>query len=159
VAVIKLVTVIEAPVERVFDLARSIDAHMASTEGTCERAVGGVTSGLIGENQEVTWEARHFGVKQKLTVRITKFERPRLFQDEMIQGAFKCMRHTHEFVAHGLGTEMRDTFEFDAPLGFLGRIAEFLILARYMKRFLITRNTALKRLAESDRWQQYVSNV
>jgi hypothetical protein len=40
--------VISAPRERVFDPARSMDAHQNSTEGTQERAIAGVTRGLIG---------------------------------------------------------------------------------------------------------------
>ncbi len=87
--VIEQSTVIRAPIERVFDLARSIDAHQDSTGGTEERAVAGVTRGLIGMDDEVTWEARHFGVRQRLTVRVTAFDRPKHFQDIMISGAFK----------------------------------------------------------------------
>jgi ligand-binding SRPBCC domain-containing protein len=94
---LRLSTMIKAPRERVFDLARSIDAHKISTKGTEERAIAGVTSGLIGLNDEVTWEARHFGLRQKLTVRITEFERPCRFQDVMVSGAFKSMIHDHEF--------------------------------------------------------------
>jgi hypothetical protein len=52
---------IAAPIERVFDLARSIDLHVASTNWTRERAIAGVTHGLIGAGQEVTWRGRHFG--------------------------------------------------------------------------------------------------
>jgi len=51
---IDLVTRIAAPVERCFDLARSIDLHMASTDRTGEQAIAGITSGLIGLEQEVT---------------------------------------------------------------------------------------------------------
>ena len=91
--VIRLWTPIAAPPERVFDLARSIDAHQDSAEGTQERAIGGVTKGLIGLGEEVTWKARHFGIKQRLTVRITRFERPARFQDVMVSGAFKSMKH------------------------------------------------------------------
>jgi len=53
-AVIELSTLIRAPRERVFDLARSIDAHQDSTGGTEERAVAGVTKGLIGMNGELS---------------------------------------------------------------------------------------------------------
>jgi hypothetical protein len=60
-SVIELATSIAAPTERVFDLARSIDLHTERTAGTGERAVAGVTSGLIGLGEEVTWRARHFG--------------------------------------------------------------------------------------------------
>jgi ligand-binding SRPBCC domain-containing protein len=95
--IIELSTVICAPRERVFDLARSIDAHQDSAGGTQERAVGGVTCGLIGMGDEVTWEARHFGVRQRLTARVTAFDRPKRLQDVMISGAFKSMVHDHEF--------------------------------------------------------------
>jgi hypothetical protein len=54
-SLIELSTLIGAPRQRVFDLARSIDAHQDSTAGTHERAIAGVTKGLIGANDEVTW--------------------------------------------------------------------------------------------------------
>ncbi len=147
--VIKLTTVIGAPRERVFDLARSIDAHQASTGDTKERAVAGVTSGLIGMGDQVTWEARHFGVRQGLTVRVTAFDRPKHVQDIMVSGAFKSMVHDHQFAEHPAGTLMRDRFEFESPLGLLGRIANWLFLTSYMRRFLVRRNEVLKGLAES----------
>lgn len=154
--VIELVTDIAAPVERVFDLARSIDLHTDSTAGTGERAVSGVTSGLIGAAQEVTWRARHFGVWQSLTVRITAFERPTHFADAMLRGAFRRMEHHHWFESSASGTTMRDVFTFESPLGILGRIADFLFLRRYLRSFLIGRNRVIKAAAESDGWRQYL---
>jgi ligand-binding SRPBCC domain-containing protein len=156
---IELSTVICAPQERVFDLARSIDAHQDSTEGTNERAVAGVTSGLIGLNDEVTWEARHFGVQQRLSVRITAFNRPQHFQDIMTAGAFKRMTHDHEFLEHPGGTLMVDRFEFQSPLGILGSIADRFFLTAYMRRFLVHRNGILKKLAESDAWSRYLTQA
>ena len=154
--VIELATMIRAPRERVFDLARSIDAHRYTTGGTRERSVAGVTTGLIALDDEVTWEARHFGVRQQLTVRVTGFDRPRHFQDIMISGAFKRLVHDHAFAEHPMGTLMRDRFEFAAPLGFLGRIAEWLFLTSYLRRFLVQRNEVLKQLAESEEWRRYL---
>ena len=155
-ALIELETWIEAPIERVFDLARSVDAHMASTEGTGEKAIAGRTSGLIGAGEWVRWRARHFGVTQCLTVRITAFDRPNAFEDEMTRGAFSEMRHRHRFVEQDGGTLMRDEFYFTAPLGVLGRMAERWFLVRYMTGFLKRRGRALKALAESDGWEKYV---
>lgn len=154
--VIELTTMILAPGERVFDLARSIDAHQDSAGPTHERAIAGVTSGLIGMGDEVTWEARHFGIRQRLTVRITAFDRPLHFQDIMIAGAFKSMVHNHEFLEDSGGTEMRDRFEFESPFGFLGGMANRLFLKAYMRRFLERRNQILKHLAESTEWQRYL---
>ena len=153
---IVLFTLINAPRERVFDLARSIDAHQKSTEKTHERAVAGVTTGLIGVNGEVTWEARHLGIRQRLTVRITAFDRPSHFQDVMVRGAFKRMTHDHTFVETGRGTQMLDRFEFESPFGILGRMVDRFFLFGYMRRFLIRRNCQLKRLAEAEEWRNYL---
>jgi ligand-binding SRPBCC domain-containing protein len=157
--VIELSTVICAPRERVFDLARSIDAHQDSTGGTGERAVAGVRSGLIGLKDEVTWEARHLGVRQRLTVRVTAFARPKHFQDVMISGAFKSMVHDHEFAEHPAGTLMIDRFEFKSPLGILGGIVDRVFLAAYMRRFIVRRNEVLKQLAESAEWSRYLERT
>jgi ligand-binding SRPBCC domain-containing protein len=157
--VIRLWTPISAPQERVFDLARSIDAHQQSAERTHERAVAGVTHGLIGLGEEVTWEARHFGIRQRLAVRITGFERPARFQDTMVSGAFKSMKHDHEFVPRPSGTLMVDRFEFESPFGIVGRIVDRLFLAGYLRRFLIRRNEVLKKLAESEGWRKYLGST
>lgn len=156
-ALIILETFVNAPVERVFDLARCIGAHTVSAEGSGERAVAGRTSGLIELGETVTWEAKHFGVKQRLTVKITDFDRPRMFADEMTKGAFSSMCHVHRFERNGDGTLMIDEFSFSAPLGILGRMAERLFLTRYMRRFLVTRNQVLKGMAESNQWKRFLT--
>ena len=154
---IELTTEIAAPVSRCFDLARSVQAHVHSASQTGERVVGGVTDGLLGLGDEVTWEARHFGVRQTFTSRITEFERPAHFRDVMVQGGFRRFTHDHYFEATPRGTIARDVLEYEAPLGFLGRLAEGLFLNRYLRRFLARRNEALRDLAESDRWREYVA--
>lgn len=157
--VIELRTFIQAPPARVFDLARSIDAHIASTAGTSERAVAGITSGLIENGQTVTWAARHFGVEQRMTVKITAMKRPEFFEDEMVAGPFKSFHHRHDFRAgqSGAGTDMTDIFTFRAPCGLLGRAFESLVLTSYMRRLLLKRAAVLKRLAETDEWKCHLS--
>src|SRR5580700_11093177 len=86
---IRLTTLIHAPASVCFDLARSVDAHVASAAGTGERAIDGVTTGLMTLGDEVTWEATHFGVRQRLRVRITELDPPRRFTDEMVRGEFR----------------------------------------------------------------------
>jgi ligand-binding SRPBCC domain-containing protein len=154
--VIHLATFIAAPVERVFDLARSIDLHTASAASTGERAVAGVTSVLIGPDDEVTWRARHFGIWQSLTVRITAFDRPTHFADTMLRGTFRHMEHHHYFDPAADGTAMRDVFTYESPLGVLGRMADLLFLERYMRSFLIERHRVIKSTAESDAWNHYI---
>lgn len=121
---------------------------MRATARSRERAVAGVTTGLMGAGDTVTWEAVHLGIRQRLTVRITRYERPRLFVDEMVEGAFRRLTHTHEFRAIDEGTLMVDTFDYSSPLGVLGRLADVLFLKRYLLRFLSERARALKDEAE-----------
>ena len=155
---LKLYTQIEAPAERVFDLARSIDLHTASTSKTHERAVAGRTTGLIKRGETVTWEAIHFGIKQKLTSIITDMERPYLFEDKMVEGIFQSMTHRHTFQEQKDRTLMTDEFNYRAPLWILGRLAEFFFLTRYMRKFLEERNSIIKQLAESNGWKKYLSS-
>jgi ligand-binding SRPBCC domain-containing protein len=146
---IYLETLIDAPIETCFDLARDIDAHQLSTSKTKEKAVSGKVSGLCEKGDIITWQATHFGVRQYLTVQITKMDKPKCFEDEMQKGAFAFMKHTHSFRQESSKTIMIDEFKFSAPLGFLGKIAEKLFLTAYMTNFLRIRNAALKSMAES----------
>ncbi|WP_346881523.1 SRPBCC family protein [uncultured Algibacter sp.] len=146
---IKIKTEIEADVKTCFDLARNIDIHQESMQHSGEIAISGKTSGLIGLREIVTWEAMHFGFVQHLTSKITEFESPSYFVDEMVFGAFKSFRHEHYFTQQDDVTIMTDKFYFESPLGILGKIANVLFLKAYMKRLLQKRNNFLKEQAEA----------
>ena len=154
---IQLQTIIKAPIERVFDLARSIDLHKLTTKGTNEEAIAGKTKGLIELGETVTWRAKHLGIYQKLTVKIIDFEKPFMFEDKMLKGIFKSMRHVHQFEVKGNQTIMKDDFLVEFPVGFLGEIVDVLFLKAYMTRFLIERNKGLKRIAEGNAWKELIN--
>jgi hypothetical protein len=82
-------------------------------------------------------------------------ERPAYCQDTMIEGPFHSMQHDHFFRTLSPDmTEMEDVFRFAAPLLVLGRLAEILVLRRYMQGLLRERNAVLKEIAESKEWQR-----
>lgn len=137
-----------APVERCFDAARDLDLHLKSLAHTNERAVGGRTSGLIELGEEVTWRARHFGITQHFTSKITAFDRPRYFQDAMQRGAFRSFVHDHFFTIDDDITTMTDVLVFSAPFGPLGVIAETLVLRRYLERLLAARAAVIREAVE-----------
>lgn len=145
---VSITTRIEAPPEICFDLNRDVDVHIESTTGTAERAVGGVTTGLLGERDRVTWEARHLGIRWRMTIEITAFDRPRFLVDEQISGPFRAFRHFHGFQPNGTGTTMIDILTYAIPAGWPGRIFDRLILEPYMRDVLATRLAVLKALAE-----------
>lgn len=154
---IEVATRIRAPPERCFDLARSVDLHLRSAAHTAERATGGVTRGLLGPGDRVTWSARHLGMRRTLTAAMTTYHRPHLFVDEMIEGPFRAFRHAHHFQPqHDGSTLMRDVFEFEAPLGLLGRVASRLVVEDHLRRFKEHQARCLKRAAETDEWREYL---
>jgi ligand-binding SRPBCC domain-containing protein len=157
---IRETTLIQAPIERCFDLSRSVEVHVLGNIHFQESAVaiGGRTTGLVEPGESVTWRARHFWAWHELTSQITRLECPTYFQDVMVRGIFRSMIHDHYFLKLPKGqTEMRDVFTFAAPLPVLGRLAEMVFLARYMRKLLRERNEVIRQVAESEEWRRYIS--
>nr|WP_321235419.1 SRPBCC family protein [uncultured Psychroserpens sp.] len=147
---IEIKTLINADIQTCFDISRDIDFHKASLKHSNEKAIAGKTSGLIELDEWVTWEAKHFGITQQLTSKITEFDSPNYFVDEMVSGAFKSFKHQHIFQQKKTHTLMIDKFYFESPFGILGRLANVIFLKRYMTNLLSTRNRFLKQKSESD---------
>ncbi|MGB6269315.1 MAG: SRPBCC family protein [Olleya sp.] len=146
---IEIKTLIKADIKTCFDLSRNIDFHKESLKHSNEKAIAGNTSGLIGLNEWVTWEATHFGIKQQLISKITQFDSPNYFVDEMVSGAFKSFKHEHIFQQKKDNiTLMIDKFHFKSPVGIFGKLANVLFLKKYMTTLLTTRNQFLKQKAE-----------
>ena len=154
---IELRTEIDADIKIVFDLSRSIDLHKISTEETNETAIVGKTSGLIELNESVTWRAKHFGIYQNLTSKITEYNRPNYFADEMISGAFDRFKHEHHFENLNGKTLMVDIFDYKSPLEILGKLADKMFLEKYMTELLTERNRIVKEFAESNKWKQILT--
>ncbi|WP_409340771.1 SRPBCC family protein [Paenibacillus sp. MBLB4367] len=149
-AIVTVETLVKAPLEVCFDLARDIGVHTQTVwKHTKEKAIAGRTSGLIALGETVTFEATHFGIRQTLTSKIVEFDYPVLFTDEMQTGAFARLRHTHYFRGEGTNrTVMKDVLAFSSPYGVIGKTFDVLVLERYMRRFIVSRNEKLKELAE-----------
>lgn len=146
---INLITKINAPKQIVFDLARNIDVHQNSASKTNEKAIAGITSGLINLHETVTWKGKHFGIYLAHTSKITEMELHDYFADEMIKGRFKSFKHEHSFIEKNGKTVMIDNLIYETPFGLFGKLFDRLILKKHMTTFLETRNNVLKNLAEN----------
>ncbi|MBK7392036.1 MAG: SRPBCC family protein [Chloracidobacterium sp.] len=136
---IVLETLIHARAEECFDLVR--DKRIQT-----ERPPA--IFGEFGIGQTVTFKSKNFGLDQSLTVKVTEFERPTIFADEMTEGSFRSFRHIHEFLFVENGTLMRDTLVWETPFGIIGRIVDKLFLERHLTDLVSTRNAKLKQIAE-----------
>lgn len=150
---ITLSTFIKAPIQIVFDLSRSIDLHTISTKHTKEKAVAGVTKGLININETVTWQANHLFKKRRFTSVFSKMKMPEYFCDEMTEGDFIAFKHDHYFVSSEGGTLMNDVIQFKSPYHLIGKIFNRIYLAGYLKKLMVKRNECIKQFAESGEWE------
>lgn len=150
---IHLTTFIAAPVDRVFDLSRSIEMHKKSMKHKKEEAVAGTRFGLIEKNETVTWKAKHLMKTRVLKVRVSNLEKPGFFIDEQMTGDFKLMKHEHHFKTCDNGTIMIDLFSFEIPYGVIGRWFNNLYLIRYLRKLIEQRNKMIKEFAEGDKWK------
>lgn len=145
-----LITDIRASPSRCFDLSRDLDLHQQSFSHTREVIIAGRAAGLIELGEEVTWQAKHFGIYHTHTAKITQYNRPSHFRDEMIQGRFKQFEHDHYFeVISPTTTRMTDVLTFRSPLGVLGSIVDALMLKRYLHNLLAHRAAVIRLAAES----------
>ncbi len=150
---IHLTSFIAAPIERVFDLSRSINLHQISTIETYEKAIHGVLNGIINKNETVTWQAKHLFKTRQFTTKITEMQSPDFFIDVMTRGDFKFFYHEHHFKSVKNGTIMIDVIKFESPYGFIGKIVDNFFLKSYLEKFIIKRNAVIKMYAETQKWK------
>src|SRR5687767_1658363 len=153
---IHLTTFVAAPIERVFDLSRSIDLHQQSMLRYNERSVGEKRSGLMKTGDVVIWQAKHLLKERKLKVAITDMKPPFSFVDEQVEGDFAMMKHEHYFKELQNGTFMIDQFHFEIAYGKLGALFNQVYFTRYMQRLLEERNELIKKVAEGANWKQFL---
>ncbi|MFH6996096.1 cell division protein [Flavobacterium sp. FlaQc-48] len=145
---INLTTKIKAPKQIVFDASRNIDLHLQSASKSNEKAITGITSGLINLNETVTWRGKHFGFYLTHKSRITAMNFYDYFVDEMERGKFKSFKHEHFFEEQNGITIMKDKMQYETPFGILGKMFDILFLEKHLIYFLLERNKVLKEVSE-----------
>ncbi len=145
---INLTTKINATKQTVFDASKNIDIHQKSASSSKEKAITGITSGLINLNETVTWRGKHFGFYLTHKSRITAMNLYDYFVDEMEEGKFKSFKHEHFFEEENGITIMKDKLQYETPFGIFGKLFDFLFLEKHLTSFLLERNKVLKEVSE-----------
>ena len=145
---IKIITIYNAPIEKVFNINRDIDIHQQSATQTNEKAIAGITSGLINKNETVTWKGKHFGFYITHQSIISKMIYPTYFIDEQLKGHFKNFKHKHIFEQKENNVEVTDLLEYETPFGILGKLFDKIVLKNYLTNFILQRNAILKKLVD-----------
>ncbi|MEZ0165610.1 SRPBCC family protein [Kineococcus sp. LSe6-4] len=145
---IVVVTDVAAPPQVLHDLVLDVDVHADSLSGSGESATTSTGRRVLRAGDEVTFTARHLGVRWTMTSRVSVAERPHRVVDEQVRGPFRRLRHEHLFTATPAGTRMTDRVEVALPGGPLGALAVRLVAGPYLRRLLRERAAHLRAVAE-----------
>ena len=153
---IRTVTWVDAPVERCFMLATSVDFQLAASKNKNVRAFAEIRSGSLDQGDTITWRGPMFGLGQVHTNRVEVFRPFNYIYEKMVAGGFKIYEHERHFAAMDDGTRIRDEVRFSVGWGPFGRLVEKPLLRRQVMALLTWRNEALKEAAESDVWKRFL---
>jgi ligand-binding SRPBCC domain-containing protein len=152
-AELHLTTVIHAPIERVFDLARCVSLHKRHFDQHKIIALNGKTSGLLEPRDYTRWQGKVGTKKRQFLLDVTQMERPGFYRDDMRKDFFESFQHEHFFREIDNGTIMIDQIEFHMPQGFIGTLINRGCAEKYVMQYLRERCLLVKEYAEGNNWQ------
>ncbi|QBJ88359.1 hypothetical protein DDI74_19955 [Chryseobacterium gleum] len=87
-----------------------------------------------------------FGIRMKWQTEITHIDFQKSFIDFQKKGPYKLWNHHHEFIPNEEGVLMRDTIDYELPMGFLGEIAHRLFVRKKLEYIFDYRFRVLSKL-------------
>jgi|UPI000556783C hypothetical protein len=149
---IRLTTWVNAPVERCFLLATSRGFYPSSRDGIAAGSESRRDSLQCGDTVEwmLGWREH--------TSRIDCIRPYSYFREVTTAGLFRHFEHDHHFAPMDDGTRVRDEIRFSLRMGPLGHVAGMTVVRALLMRMLVSKNTDLKRIAESSEWQKFVES-
>ncbi len=139
---------IDRPLEEIWDFISSpnnlkkITPDEMGFEITSENIPSKMYEGMIISYQVTPL----FGIKTTWVTEITQLKEHRYFVDEQRVGPYKMWHHQHWVEATPTGTLMTDIVSYQPPLGFLGSIANKLIINRKLNEIFDYRTKVMEEL-------------
>jgi ligand-binding SRPBCC domain-containing protein len=92
------------------------------------------SSEAISEGMEIDYTVSPvLGIPMKWKTVISQVEDYKSFTDFQKEGPYKHWNHFHEFIPNDHGVLMKDTVDYELPMGFLGKIAHQLFVKEKLK--------------------------
>jgi ligand-binding SRPBCC domain-containing protein len=86
------------------------------------------------------------GLRVTWVTEISHVKEPEYFIDDQKSGPFRLWHHQHHFMAVDDGVEMTDIVTYAAPLGWLGLLAEKLVIGRRVRYIFEYRSKVMEDL-------------
>jgi ligand-binding SRPBCC domain-containing protein len=150
---IHVTTFINAPIERVFNLSRSLALSKMAIKGGTEQLLSSSSANMLGAGETITLRAKHLGKTREITARVTDFTLPDGYAEEQIKGDLKSYRHEYHFKKVDNGTIMIDLVEYEGPRDVAGSLAGKFFLKSYFEENIKKKNELIRQYAESEKWK------
>ena len=143
-------SVIRATPERVFAFHEQADAlKLLTPPWETSRVVRAARISEVGSAAVV--ETRILGLLPvRWVARHTAYDPPRSFEDVQERGPFRRWRHRHVVSPHPAGATLRDEIEYEPPLGFVGRLAEPLLVRPRLTKLFDYRHEVTRAWCENE---------
>ena len=86
------------------------------------------------------------GVPMKWKTRISQVDHLKSFTDFQEKGPYKLWNHRHEFIQNHEGVLMKDTVDYELPMGFLGDLVNSIMVRKKVESIFNHRYQVLEQL-------------
>jgi hypothetical protein len=153
---IHLTTFISQSADIVFDLMRHVGLQRDALSAYRQQAVAGTRFGLLESGETITWRAHHFFSDRLIRFKVLDMiPGDRLILEQMM-GPFLSFREERYVKSCENGSILIDLVHYEWKQGRLGQVADRLYLGSYLEKILNLHIDAIRRSAESKRWQTYL---
>jgi ligand-binding SRPBCC domain-containing protein len=138
--------VVPRPLDEVFSFFSRAENLEQLTPAWLNFNVLSVTPESIRQGTLIRYRLRLHRLPLRWTSKITEWDPPHKFVDVQRHGPYKLWRHTHEFIAEGRNTRIRDEVLYALPFGPLGALAHWLTVRRDVERIFAFREAKIRAL-------------
>ncbi|MFN8112094.1 MAG: SRPBCC family protein [Solirubrobacterales bacterium] len=138
---------LDVPLEQAFDFFARAENLEAITPPLLRFRITSPTPIEVRRGALIRYRLRLHGLGVSWLTRIEEWDPPLGFVDRQLRGPYALWHHTHSFEAVGPDrTRMVDLVRYGHRFGFLGTIAEHLLVRRDLKRIFDYRRDAIPAL-------------
>lgn len=143
---------VEAPIEVVFGLSRSVSIYKIAFQKNKVWPVAGITFGLIREGEMITWEMKFLFKKRIFSIKVFEMKINSHFEEKIINNEFIDLRHEHFFKATKNGTIIIDRIDYRIKNGLLRNLINKFVVSFFEKN-ISRRIEVINQYALSDKWK------
>ncbi len=143
---------VEAPIDVVFGLSRSVSIFKIAFQQNKVWPVAGITFGLIKEGEMITWKLNFLFKTRIFTIKITEMRLNDRFEEKIINNDVITLKHEHFFKPTQNGTIVIDRIDYQLKNGFLGMLMNKFVVSFFEKN-ISRRIEVINQYALSDKWK------